>query len=282
MRFRHFLIQFWIAMSLGTSCLATTVTTRWDDLLTSVAAAIDHYAKNHEGKLPSDVESLFIGSTKAMLQDELGGPISSQVLYFPDNPPTLSGDSMQLLAVIAFPIEEDRRQSVGRYIVYRHSDGRIRSRWEAEDVIQAAAAKANVVIPYAPLYREKPLKVLEPDYGARLVENAVLKYGVPIEQAVKAVEKHVDDVSNRRAKAATTWAEIASAATPASRAVGPNPSPTMPPDATPRSTSDAKPSPLQAVEPVPRDSTWPLLWVAGTVAALAAIGLLVWKRRARS
>lgn len=253
-------------------CLATTISTQWGGLTESIAGAIESYASTHAGDLPPDIDSLFAGSTKALLEEQLRGPISSKVHYFAGNLPSLNDGKTLLLATIGFPIEEDRRNSVGRYIVFKAPDGRIRSRWEAETEIQAAVARANLVIPHAAIYREKPLKVLDPDYGARLIEQAVLKHGVPIEQAVKTVEKHVDDVSNRRAKEVTTWAQIASAVRPAET----TPEPSTP-DQTPKPNASPLPStPVAQTPAVTAEHTalvWP--WLVGILAILVVVALVL-------
>lgn len=259
--------------------IAASIGTQWEGLTHTIAGKLESYANAHDGKMPSTLDELYTGIDAALLEEQLGGPPSSKVIYFGDQKPQLKQNNEELLAVVAFPISEDRRAEVGRYIIYRNQGSKIGSRWESEKVIQVAATRANAVLPFASTYQEKPIKPLYPEYGMRLVEDAV-KHGVPIEQAVKAVERHVDDVNSRRAKAASTWAEIAAAvtgaATPAietpARAT---PAPVATPVASPSPASPAANPPAATVERGP--AAW--LWLVG-IAALTVIALLVWKRRA--
>ncbi|MDB6150629.1 MAG: hypothetical protein JWQ44_2077, partial [Chthoniobacter sp.] len=115
------------------------------------------YTKLNGGQLPPTVDSLFAGSPKALIEEQLGGPISSKVIYFPNRSIPLRDDGTLLLAVIAFPIQEDRRERIGRYVMYRTKDGKISSAWKDERVIQEALANANLSIPRAPLFVERPI-----------------------------------------------------------------------------------------------------------------------------
>src|SRR5215213_2617121 len=78
-----------LALLLSIPCQATTMTTQWGGLIESVAAAINWYAQQHDGRLPANLDSLFSGSIRAGLENELGGPLSSKVLYLDGNPLTL-------------------------------------------------------------------------------------------------------------------------------------------------------------------------------------------------
>jgi hypothetical protein len=88
--------------------------------------------------------------------------------------------------MIGFPIDEDRRETKGRYVVVRQADGVISTRWANEEAIQKAAKTASVSIPYAEPYRERAIATEYPEYGRKLIEDA-LKHGVPFERALKVV-----------------------------------------------------------------------------------------------
>jgi hypothetical protein len=117
---------------LSASVFATTISTRWGALANSLSVAIEDYADEHNGSLPEDIDKLLGPSPRAQLEYELKGPLSSKVLYFREGLPRLPSADDVLIAVIAFPIEEDRRPGLGRHIVFRRKDGKIRSRWESE------------------------------------------------------------------------------------------------------------------------------------------------------
>lgn len=277
---RTFVIFLFFAFSFGGgSVTATVITTQWGGLIGTVSGSIEYYANTHNGELPPDLDSLYTGSIKATLEEQLGGPISSKITYLRDSHPKLDSkdrlkDGVEVLALIAFPISEDRRAALGRYIVYRRPNGQIGSFWEEEESIQASLRKANVVLPVAPIYHERPLKAPYPEHGMRLVEDAV-KQGVPIEQALKVVEKHVDDVANRRAKQATTWAELV-AATPSAPVTAPErstPAPLSTPQASQVTTPASTPAQTFPASTERRTPVWP--WVVGIVLLLVIVSFVV-------
>ena len=259
-------------------CAAATISTHLESEAQALVGALSGFAQTHAGELPSSWDELKNGIDFDRLKMRIGDLIEKRTLLLPkDSVVPLDGPrGAKLIAMTAFPIHEDRTEGNGRYIVYRTENGQFVARWEHEDAIQKALAKANVSVPQAAVYEEKPIKPLYPEYRIRLVEDAV-KHGVPIEQAVKAVEKHIDDVSNRRAKEATTWAEIADSAIYSST----TPVPSIPNSNAPPATPSRPPSPAQVESPglaTERSAPiWP--WIVG-IAALIMIALFVLKRRA--
>ncbi len=250
---------------------AASIGTQWEGLAHTIAGKVESFARANGGQLPPALDMLYTGVDAALLEEQIGGPISSKMIYFGEQRPQLETAGEELLAVFAFPINEDRRTEVGRYVIYRNGDGKIGSRWELEKVIQASVAKANVTLPFALTYKEKPIKPLYPEYGMHLLDDA-RNHGVPIEQAVEILEKHIDDVTNRRVKKATTWLDITAAAT-----ANPEPDPTSPLSVTTRTTPETLSTLRPVVASEQRVSTSPLLWLFG-ILALTVCGLLVWKR----
>ncbi len=238
----------------GSVVFAASIGTQWEGLAHTIAGKIESYAKAHGGQLPSTLQGLYTGIDAALLEDQLRGPLSSKIVYFEEQKPQLEQDGEELLAVVAFPISEDRRPEVGRYVIYRDRAGKIGSRWESEKVIQTSVAKTNLFLPFASTYQEKPIKPLYPEYGMRLIDDA-RKHGVSVEQALKAVEKHIVGVTNRGEKQATTWAELVAAATPspASRAEA------TPGAATPTALAAPSLTRTHAVVPERHAPVWP--WV---------------------
>jgi len=254
---------------------ASTISTQLSSIARGIADRIDVYAHEHEGVLPASWDDLRTYMDVSRMEINLGVPLNEKMLLFGKNHPIIEDAAgVEIVAMTAFPIDEDRRNGIGRYVVYREKSGKFAAKWEAEDAIQNALAKSNVSVPSAAVFQEKLIKPLYPEYGIRLVEDAV-RHGVPIEQAVKAVEKHVDDVSNRRAKEATTWAEIADSAIHGSTTPGPY----IPNSNAPPATPSRPPSPAQVESPglaTERSAAiWP--WIVG-IAALVAIVVLLTRR----
>jgi hypothetical protein len=193
---------------------ASSINTYWEGLAHNISLAIESYSERNNGALPPNLDGLFTGANAALLEEELGGPISTKVIYLKENLPKLDDTKSSVVAVIAFPINEDRRKGVGRYIVYKNENGKIGSRWESEDVLQTSLARANIALPAASTYTERPLKPLSPEYSVKLIDDAVGR-GVSMQEAVAAVEKHVNDVVDGRVKEAKTWAEVVSDQAPA-------------------------------------------------------------------
>lgn len=202
-----------------------------------VANCMEAFAKEHNGKAPTTWSELNAYIDLDRVAINLGGSLESQMLLVWSNHPKLPGaGELELVAVTSFPINEDRRTAVGRYVVYRKSDGRFFSRWESEDTIRASLSKVDTQIPTAAIFKEKPLKALSVEYSIKLIEEAV-KQGVPVEKAAEVVEKHVSDVANGHRSPANSWDEIASqtTGTSPSKAKSSKQPPIAPPPDTPRS-----------------------------------------------
>ena len=206
----------WILLAL--SCVtartleASTVSTRLNSVANGLADRISGYATKHNGNAPKSWDDLkpFVDFERAEIN--LGASFQSTMTLFSGVYPALEGAAGdRIVAITAFPIDEDRRNGIGRYIVYQQTNGDFGARWESEQTIQKALVTARVSIEPAAVYHERLIKPLYPEYGMKLVEDAV-KHGVPMEEAAKMIEKHIDDVSNRSAKPATTWAEVAGTA----------------------------------------------------------------------
>lgn len=255
----------------------SVISTRWEGLVSNVASALQSYSSRHDGSLPDDVNSLFTGIEGEILKEELGGNISTKIIYFKNNAPPLDGsDGAKLIGMIAFPINEDRRKAEGRYIIYRKKDGTISSQWAGETIVQSSVAKANIEVPEAPTYQERPLKPLDPDYAARLVEDAVKQYGMSAREATDKVNKHVVAVMNGQAKAAKTWAEVVTNQPPATPRTT-TPLETTMPQSTPRPAASALP---KATVETKSPTSFPIVPVA--ILALAIIGVIVVLLRRKS
>lgn len=263
----------------GSFAKATSISTFVGTTADALASGLDAFARDHNGASITIWSELAGYVDIPRIERGLKAPLDQTMLIVSKWDARLNTlAESKIFAVTSFPIHEDRRNSIGRYIIYRRTDGRFKSGWESEDIIQAALADRGGSISASPVFEERPLKQLYPEYTARLVEDAV-KHGIPIEQAMKVVEKHIEDVSSRQAKPATTWAEIAAAASagPTSTSSVPaTPTPVQSPTqaASPRVASPIAQAPAAPVEE--RAPVWP--WVVG-ILALVVIVAFALKRR---
>ncbi len=239
------LIIVWLLLGAVGSVLAASIGTQWEGLAHSIAGKIDSYVKTHGDTLPPDLAALYTDGEMALLEEQLRGPLSSKVQYFGSNALTLSNDGQKLLAVLTFPIIEDRRDGPGRYVIYASAKGKIGSRWETEEVIQQSAKSAGLPVSTGPVFQERPLKVLYPEYGIRLVEEAV-KSGVPADKAADIVQRHIDEVNQRRANEVATWSELLG---PTEKQSDQMPVPPL------ASETQTKPTPVQTPTPTPTEAT---------------------------
>jgi hypothetical protein len=271
-------IFFALTFACVTSTLfSASIGTQWEGLAHVVAGRLESYAKTHGGQMPGTLDELYTGIDEALLKEQLGGPVSSKILYYGSKGQNIAVGSDKILALLAFPINEDRRAEVGRYLIYRTPDGRVGSRWESDNIIRSAMAKVNLTVPEAPTYQEKPIKPLYPEYAMRLIEDAV-KHGIPMEKAVKIVEKHIDDVVNRRAKQAKTWAEITASPTPDNST--PIPDRTVP-DITSQATPGAQASHAPGAPATEKPQTSSVIALTAGILLLLAVvvGFIVYRRK---
>lgn len=254
---------------------AATVSTQLSSVAHGIADRFNDYAAAHNGAAPKSWDDLRPYLDFDRMEITLGGALQTKMILLGDVQPTIEGSSQRkVVAMTAFPISEDRRKENGRYIVYQQDNGKFAAQWESEQTIQKALASANVSVPPAAIHQEQLLKPLDPEYGMKLVEDAV-KHGIPMDQAVRVVEKHVNEVSNRRAKAATTWAEVAAAASLAS-------APPLSAQATPQAaTNPSLQAPATGAQTsAPSQKSKPPLWpLLVGIAAIITIVACVLKRR---
>jgi hypothetical protein len=271
------LIFAWLVLGTVGSVLAASIGTQWEGLAHSIAGKIDSYVKTHDDTLPPNLAALFSDGEMALLEEQLRGPLSSKVQYFGSNSPTLSNDGQKLLAVVSFPIIEDRREGAGRYVIYASAKGKIGSRWETEEVIQQSAKSAGLPVSTGPVFEERPLKVLYPEYGIRLIEEAV-KSGVPAEKAADIVQRHIDEVNQRRANEVATWSDLLGQAEKQS-----NPMPVPPLAAEtqtkPTPVHNQTPTPTASAKSKPEPSGVPVVPVTIIAVVIAGILLFILRRK---
>lgn len=206
MRLLKYSICFFLyAFFAGNTC-ADSVQTRLQSLAQNTARLLDDYAAGHEGQIPGQWDQFGNYVDKERLMRGLKGALESHLLLLNNRArPRIAG--VLIIALSAYPIAEDRRSSVGRYVVAQKADGHIFAGWEREDVLQKALSEAGVRIPETSIYSEQPLKVLDSSYQEKLLDEAYKK-GVSMQRAAEVLKKHVADVRAHRTGYASSWDEI--------------------------------------------------------------------------
>jgi hypothetical protein len=225
---------------------ADTLGTQHGSLMARLSSRIESYVKEHNGRYPENLDAF-----QNVNDFEQAGSISDYVIYFPTARPPWRESGMiadgEIVAISSYAINEDRRPTIGRYMVVRLSYGAFQSQWRDEKTIQAALTKAGITVPTVPVFQERPLIPASLEYAATLLSDA-LAHGVSRAEAGKVIDQHIDNALAGRVKTAKTWAEIAN-----------NP----PPQAT-----AANQTPPAAVAVPPSSLKWPAL-AAAVLAALA-------------
>lgn len=198
-----------LALTLRSQSPGAARSTLLGDIASGVADRLNEYAAEHNGAVPRTWEDLAPYLDIERLERNIGGPLAKKMLLLAEVHPSLPGvQPGQLVAMTAFPIEEDRRGALGRYVVYRRSDNRkFSARWETEVAIQSSFFSANLAIPAGAVFREKPMLQFDPSYGYNLIQDG-LKHGVPLEQVVGAVENHISKVTRGESKPTAKWSDI--------------------------------------------------------------------------
>lgn len=127
------------------SCLnANTLSTQWGGLADTIAIKLESYAAKNKGELPPNLDDLFTGSIRASIEEQLGGPVSSKLTYYKNQMLRLKGnEQLQMIAILAFPIEEDRRTALERYVVYRKPNGKMEACWQDDNAIRESLAEVE-------------------------------------------------------------------------------------------------------------------------------------------
>ncbi len=228
-----------------------------DALTSTFRSALQHYAQQRNGQLPSTINDPEIIHDMGKYSD-LFNPLSDHIIYFFSARPTWRESGMiaegEIIAMSAYPIHEDRRSALGRYIELRLANGSFDSSWGDESKIQAALTKAGISVPTAPVFQEKPLLPASLEYATTLLEDA-LAHGVSRAEAGKVIDKHIEDALAGKAKTAKTWAEIL-------------------PGASAQPSAAKGTQPVSAMHsPSPSDSSPAIKWLLLAAATLVAFAL---------
>lgn len=133
-----FLRYHLLFLSLSALCLrADTIATPAEVGILNMTVALESYSNDNNGNLPDDIGSLSsyvnIGTLEKLGVDYYGEPIK------------IKGG--MLYATTRKPIVEDRRDEVGRYVVYVTDNGKIMSDWESEGILRRYFEAAGRVLP---------------------------------------------------------------------------------------------------------------------------------------
>ncbi len=167
-------VMAWMFL-VATPAAATVLVTQRGILARAVAVCSEAYAEDHEGRMPLSWEDIALYYESESDRKDSKAPAVSLMLMVGKNHPQIGKPHpVDLVAISAFPIDDDRHPTLGRYIVYQRPDGRFFSRWESEATLQAALAQVNTPIPEAAVYHEKSLKYSDTDYVVQWVNWAVI------------------------------------------------------------------------------------------------------------
>lgn len=167
-------LMAWVLLVV-TPAWATVLVTQREITARAVAVCSEVYAEDHEGRMPLSWDDLAPYYDAESVSRNSKASVETLMLMVGKNHPQIGkSPSLALVAISAYPIDDDRHPTLGRYIVYQRQDGRFFSRWESEATLQAALAQVNTQIPEAAVYHEKSLKYSDPGYVVPWVNWAVI------------------------------------------------------------------------------------------------------------
>ena len=199
-----------LTIALGGVAFGTTVSTSNSALIDTVEGLVRAYAIEHNGELPRDWSDLADPIYFEVKEREFGVRIDESILLLTENPIPIIGDNKTLVAVTSFRIEQDIKDSIGRYYVYRDHDGKFASSWISEQQFLDSVKEWGGFIPSAPLAHASPIRPLYPEYATKIFLDAK-RIGVSDDEASSTIQAHVARVLRGDEKPAETWAELKAA-----------------------------------------------------------------------
>jgi hypothetical protein len=101
----------------------------------------------------------------------------------------------EILAVTASVVGEDRREEEGRYVIWKTPEGRFRTSWLNESVVEMQFAKAGVSLPTEAFLQQPSTLDASPDYMMR--KYAQENFKDPKNPTIEEVEKMKADLAER-------------------------------------------------------------------------------------
>lgn len=139
-------------ISLGLEVSATTVSTPVQDAVAGIEYAFDRYAKAHAGATATDWNQLKQYVNATVLETWLGKPVEQRI-FLPKDPGIADPKREVLVAITVDPVSEDRRETTGRYVVWR-KDGRYKATWEKEATVREYLQSRGIALPQGEIYRQ--------------------------------------------------------------------------------------------------------------------------------
>ena len=152
--------------------IASSVFTPASSASSGLATAINNYQKDNQGRMPqkwSDLDGKYI--SLEVVERELGGSIDQRFIL-------LSSTTIEMISpgkneifnggtilAVSSPITEDRRsEGLGRYVIWKTTDGKVRSSWLYEEAVKKQFAEANSKLPDGPVQVQPDVLDASPNY----------------------------------------------------------------------------------------------------------------------
>lgn len=135
----------------ASSGFASSIATPASAAMGVLGGALEFYEKEHDGQIPTSLEVLDSYLIDSVVERLGGGSIEDAVMFVnganvqmvtPNKNEIFKGGT--ILAVAARPIDEEGRPSLGRYVIWKTSEGRFRTSWLPEKIAAALLANAGL------------------------------------------------------------------------------------------------------------------------------------------
>jgi hypothetical protein len=139
------------AFGVASSNFASSIVTPASAAMNVLGCALEFYEKKHGGQLPASLVVLDPYLIDSVVRQLGGGSIDDAVMLVtganvqmvtPNKNEIFKGGT--ILAVTARPIDEEGRPSLGRYVIWKTSEGRFRTSWLLEKIVAAQFANAGL------------------------------------------------------------------------------------------------------------------------------------------
>jgi hypothetical protein len=163
-RFAQIVAVHLILGVLGLRMFATSVDTPMSGVAANLALGIKGYAKNNAGRLPQDWNQLGDYLTLWKLEAWLAAPVQDRFILLStafDTNMWIQGGPPEpgtVVAISAGPVREDRRESIGRYVIWRRPGNDVRAMWLDEERATKMFDEAGQTIPKGLIIEQPPVK----------------------------------------------------------------------------------------------------------------------------
>ena len=142
---------------LRTQGQAATVSTPASRITSGVAFALTRIQEQHGQKKSVEIQDLGAFLNLDRMNEEAQGSLESRITLFGDRGP-VQGQEL-ILAITSDQISEDRRASIGRYVVWGKGDA-IDVRWESEETVSAIFAQSKIALPNKGVWKQPDTRAI--------------------------------------------------------------------------------------------------------------------------